>query len=96
MDEKCLFIFLYQYCEQKILCVCKNTLCVNWALAKKKSFVGVNFINVKCTNFSYKRCFGSFYYVHVTRKNPAETMFVRKICAFNVDEIDGRITFRRR
>jgi len=29
---------------------------------------GVNFINVKRTNFLYKRSFGSFYYVHVTRK----------------------------
>jgi hypothetical protein len=28
----------------------------------------VNFINIKHTNFSYKRHFGSFYYVHVTRK----------------------------
>jgi len=29
---------------------------------------GVNFINVKHTNFSYKCRFGSFYNVHVTRK----------------------------
>jgi len=29
---------------------------------------GVNFINVKCTNFSYEHYFGSFYYVQVTRK----------------------------
>ncbi len=28
----------------------------------------VNFINVKFTNFSYERCFGSFFYVQVTRK----------------------------
>ena len=27
--------------------------------------------------------------VHVTRKKAAETTFVRKIRAFNVDEIDG-------
>ncbi len=33
-----------------------------------KSTPGVNFINVKPTNFLYKRHFGSFYYVHVTRK----------------------------
>jgi hypothetical protein len=54
--------------------------------------LGVNFINVKRTNFSYERRFGSFYfyYVYVTRKKAAETMFVRKICAFNVDEIDDR------
>jgi len=29
------------------------------------------------TNFSYERCFGSFFYVHVTRK-AAETTFVQK------------------
>jgi len=28
----------------------------------------VNFINVKCTNFSHESRFGSFYYLHVTRK----------------------------
>ncbi len=49
---------------------------------------GVNFINNKRTNFSYERRFGSFQYVHVTRKKAAETKFVQKICAFNVDEID--------
>jgi len=46
---------------------------------------GVNFINVKRTNFSYKRCFGN---VHVTWKKLPKPMFVQKICAFNVDEID--------
>jgi len=51
---------------------------------------GVNFINVKRTNFSYKRCFSSFYYVHVTRKKTAKMTFVRKIRAFNIDEIDYR------
>ncbi len=29
---------------------------------------GVNFINIKCTNFSYEHRFGTFYYIHVTRK----------------------------
>jgi len=29
---------------------------------------GLNFINIKLTNFLYKCCFGSFYYIHVTRK----------------------------
>jgi len=29
---------------------------------------GVNFINILCTNFSYKHHFGSFFYVHVTRE----------------------------
>jgi len=49
----------------------------------------VNFINVKRTNFSYERRFGSFYYVHVT----AKTTFVQKIFAFNVDDIDGWRTY---
>ncbi len=30
--------------------------------------LGVNFINIKLENFSYEHRFGSFYYVHVTRK----------------------------
>ncbi len=34
--------------------------------------------------------FGSFYYVHVTRK-AAKMTFVRKTRTFNVDEIDGCI-----
>ncbi len=49
---------------------------------------GVNFINILRTNFSYKRRFGSFYYVHVTRKKAAEMTFVQKTRSFNVDEID--------
>ncbi len=39
----------------------------------------VNFINTKRTNFLYELHFGSFYYVHVTRKKAAETKFIRKI-----------------
>jgi len=46
---------------------------------------GVNFINVKRTNFLYEHCFGN---VHVTRKKLPKPMFVRKICMFNIDEID--------
>jgi len=40
---------------------------------------GVNFINILRTNFLYKRCFGSFFYVHVIREKAAKTMFVQKI-----------------
>jgi len=29
---------------------------------------GVNFINILRSNFLYKHCFGSFFYVHVTRE----------------------------
>ncbi len=42
--------------------------------------------------------FGSFYYVHVTRKKAAEMTFVRKMLAFYVDEIDTyprEINFRQ-
>jgi len=49
--------------------------------------LGVNFINIKCTNFSYARWFRQLFssYIYI-----AETTFVRKIRTFNVDEIDGR------
>jgi hypothetical protein len=43
---------------------------------------GVNFINILRTNFSYECHFGSFFYVHVTRKKlPKQSLnkkFVRK------------------
>ncbi len=48
----------------------------------------VNFINIIHTNFSYERHFGSFFYIHVTRKKAAETTFIQKIRTFIVDEID--------
>ncbi len=51
---------------------------------------GVDFINVKRTNFLYERHFGSFYYVHVTRKKADKTTSVQKIHVFNIDEIDYR------
>ena len=38
----------------------------------------VNCINVKCTNYSYERCFGSFYYVRVTREKPLERRWYEK------------------
>jgi hypothetical protein len=42
---------------------------------------GVNFINVKCTNFLYERRFGSFYYVHVTRKKlPKQRSYKKFAC----------------
>ncbi len=37
--------------------------------------------------FLYKRRFGSFFYIHVTRKKAAKTTFARKIRTNNVDEI---------
>ncbi len=54
---------------------------------KKTITLGVNFINVKRTNFSHKPHFRN---VHVTRKKLPKPAFVRKIRTFNVDEIDGR------
>jgi hypothetical protein len=38
----------------------------------------VNFINIIQACFSYECPFGSFYYVHVTRKKAAEKTFVQK------------------
>jgi len=35
----------------------------------------------------------SFFYVHVTRKSCQNATFVWKICTFNVDKIDYRLTF---
>jgi len=44
--------------------------------------LGVNFINILCTNFSYKCRFGSFFYLHAhlltTYLKAAETTFVQK------------------
>ncbi len=37
----------------------------------------------------------AFFYIHVTRKKAAEMTFVRKICAFNVDEIDTLSQFHQ-
>jgi hypothetical protein len=55
-----------------------------------KLSLGVNFINVISTNFVYECCFGSFL------EKAAETMFVRKIRTYNVDEIDGRSFCQRK
>jgi len=38
----------------------------------------VNFINIKRTNFSYKLHFGSFYYLHVTRKKLPKQCLYKK------------------
>jgi len=43
--------------------------------------LGVNFINILRTNFSYERRFGSFSYVHVTReKLPKQCSFEKFVC----------------
>jgi len=47
---------------------------------------GVNFINVLCTNFSYERCFCSFFKLRFSFGEK----FVQKTWAKNVDEIDSR------
>ncbi len=52
----------------------------------------VNFINVKCTNFSYTNV---FFYVQVTREKLLKQHFVRKICTFNVDEFDTCSQYHR-
>ncbi len=44
-------------------------------------WLGVNFINVKCTKILYERCFGSFYYTHVTReKLPKRCAYKKFVC----------------
>ncbi len=41
---------------------------------------GVNFINILHTNFSYKHCFGSFFYVHVTKeKLPKQCSYKKNV-----------------
>jgi len=53
-----------------------------WRIIKQIR-AGVNFINILRTNFLYKRHFGSFFYVHVTReklpKQRSYEKFVRKM-----------------
>jgi hypothetical protein len=65
-----------------LLCFCQKNF--GPKVASKmlvKLTTGVNFINVKLANFFYERHF-------VTRKKLPKPMFVRKIHAFNVGEID--------
>jgi hypothetical protein len=50
---------------------------------------GVNFINVQT---SFWQLFSSYMYV----VKAAKTMFVRKICMFNIDEIDTWAQFHQR
>jgi len=41
--------------------------------------LGVNFINILLTNFSYEHRFGSFFYVHVTReKLPKQRLYKKR------------------
>jgi len=49
-------------------------------------------VQIFCTNVR----FGSFYYVRLTRKSCQNATFVQKICTFNVDEIDGRSSWKKR
>jgi len=42
--------------------------CSTWTGLSSDLTPAVNFINVILTHFSYERRFGSFYYLHVTRK----------------------------
>ncbi len=49
----------------------------------KNNIPGVNFINILRTNFSYKRCFSSFLYVHVSCQNNVRTKNERIECWWN-------------
>jgi len=48
----------------------------------------VNLINILHTNFLYKYDVSAAFPNYVYVEKAAETMFVRKTCAYNVDEID--------
>jgi len=51
---------------------------------------GVNFINVKHTNFLYERHFGSLYYVHVTRKKlPKRRSYEKFACLMLMKLTEG-------
>jgi len=63
----------------------KLKMCFFWVQPSRPSVV--NFINFKHTNFSYNVRFGSFYYVHVTRKSCRNDIRTKKR-SFYVDEID--------
>jgi len=57
---------------------------------------GVNFINILHTNFSYKRRFGCFFYVHVTKEKLLKQRLYKKIVRrmlmkLTSDEFCGRI-----
>ncbi len=58
-------------------------LSLTYSLSSQQRLSGVNFINILRTNFSYEHCFGSFFYVHVTReklpKQCSYKKFVRKM-----------------
>jgi hypothetical protein len=61
---------------------------INRAQITSSTVQGVNFINVKHTNFLYKHHFGSFYFVYETREKLLKRRSYEKNCTFNVDEID--------
>ncbi len=48
----------------------------------------VNFINVECENFLYERWFWQLFSSYMYVVKAAKMTFVRKICTFNVDEIN--------
>jgi len=56
---------------------------------------GVNFINVKRTNFSYERRFGSFYYVHVNRKKLPKWRSYEKRVRLTLMKLSYRRSTRR-
>ncbi len=60
----------------------------------KRCHSGVNFINFKLANFTYECHFSSIFSSYMYVKKASETTFIQKICTYNVDEIDGRITYK--
>jgi len=81
-------MFYVQLLQPKVPKVQKDSQVISvlhfWDLLPKKAALktlmkltlGVNFINILRTNFSYKCCFGSFFYINVTRgKLPKQRLY---------------------
>ncbi len=53
---------------------------------------GVNFINILWTNFLYKRCFGSFFYIHVTREKLMKQRLYEKRARITLMKLTAGLT----
>jgi len=55
----------------------------------------VNFINIKRTNFLYDRRFGSFYHVHVTRKNLPKQRSYKKFALITLMKLTPTLNVKK-
>jgi len=85
------FIFMNIFYKKNLI-IKKNNLVLNSLTVNldliTKFLPTVNFINVIRTNFSYKSLFLAAFLVKFWLWQTYKSTFVRKICAFKVDEID--------